>query len=182
MTSGKKNLNASNASGVRANISYGNILDQKRYIYALKYIKNKVVLDCACGIGWGTFLMANAGAKSVLGVDLSPNAIEAAERFYSADNLEFVKGSLGDVKSEMKFDIITSFETLEHVDNPVDFLKHLRIYLKPNGVLLLSTPNGYCFKDENDKPYNPYHLNEFKKDELLSLLVNSGWCVDDYLG
>ena len=52
MKSKELNINASNISGARANVSYGNILDQKRYIYALNFVRGKDVLDCACGIGW----------------------------------------------------------------------------------------------------------------------------------
>ena len=182
MKSKELNLNASNTSGARANIAYGNILDQKRYIYALNFIRDKDVLDCACGIGWGACLLANGGAKSVVGLDLSPNAIESARVFYSAVNNKFILGTLSDIDSDAEFDVITSFETLEHVDDPVSFLKSLRKTLKPGGLLLLSTPNGYCFKYEKDKPYNPYHLNEFTKEELFELLGKAGWCVNEYMG
>lgn len=176
------NINASNNSGVRSNVAYGNIMDQKRYIYALNFIVGKDVLDCACGVGWGTFLLANGGAKSVVGVDLSPNAIATARVFYSADNTKFIQGVLGEINLRANFDVITSFETLEHVDEPIAFLKSLRKYLKPDGLLMLTTPNSYCFKYARDKPYNPYHLDEFTKDELLQMLKEAGWVVDKYLG
>lgn len=182
MKSKELNLNASNISGARANISYGNILDQKRYIYALNFIRGKDVLDCACGIGWGSYLLANGGAKSVVGVDLSPYAIESAQVFYSAENIKFILGSVDDMDSDTKFDVITSFETLEHVDNTVDFLVSLRKTIKQDGLLMLSTPNSYCFKYEHDKPYNPYHLDELAKDKLFQLLEEAGWCVDKYMG
>ena len=182
MKSKEINLNASNISGARANVSYGNIFDQKRYIYALNFVRGKDVLDCACGIGWGSFLFANGGARSVVGVDLSPNAIESAQVFYSAENIKFVLGAASDIDFDEKFDIITSFETLEHVDDPIFFLKNLRKNLKPGGLLILSTPNGFCFKYDKDKPYNPYHLDEFTKDELFRLLEQAGWCVDKYMG
>lgn len=176
------NLKATNESGVRPDVSYGNILDQKRYIYSLNYIMGKDVLDCASGVGWGTFLLANGGAKSVVGVDLSPVAIETANMYYSSDKVKFIPGSIDEIDLGIKFDVITSFETLEHVDEPVNFLKALRGSLKPDGLLLLSTPNGYCTKYEVDKPYNPYHLDEFTKDELFQLLKEAGWSIDKYLG
>lgn len=78
------NSNAKNTSGARADISYGNIYDQKRYFYALNFIREKDVLDCVCGIGWGSCLIANGGAKSVTGIDLSAVAIESAKEYYSA--------------------------------------------------------------------------------------------------
>jgi 2-polyprenyl-3-methyl-5-hydroxy-6-metoxy-1,4-benzoquinol methylase len=182
MKSKELNSNASNISGARANVSYGNILDQKRYIYALKFVRGKDVLDCACGIGWGSFLLANGGAKSVVGVDLSPSAIESALVFYSAENIKFVLGAASDIDLNIKFDIITCFETLEHVDDPIYFLKNLKKNLKPGGMLILSTPNGFCFKYDKDKPYNPYHLDEYTKDDLFRALEQAGWCVDKYMG
>lgn len=182
MKSSERNLSAKNTSGARANVSYGNIFDQKRYFYALNFIRDKDVLDCACGIGWGSCLLANGGAKSVTGVDLSDVAIQSAQTFYSADKLKFIFGTANDIDPDVKFDVITSFETLEHVDDPIDYLKSLKKHLKPGGLLLLSTPNGFCFKHEQDKPYNPYHLDEFTKDELLRLLEQSGWRCDKYLG
>jgi len=182
MKSKELNIYASNTSGVRANVSYGNIFDQKRYFYALNFISGKEVLDCACGIGWGSCLIANGGAKSVVGVDLSPNAIESAQVFYSGENINYILGTVHDIDSDIKFDLITSFETLEHVDDPIDFLKSLKTSLKPDGLLLLSTPNAFCFKYDKDKPYNPYHLHEYTKGELFQLLEQAGWCVDKYMG
>ncbi len=79
----KLNQIASNQSGVRANVMYGNILDQERYIKSLSYVKNKDVLDCACGIGWGSYLIANVGANHVTSVDLSEEAISAAKNYFN---------------------------------------------------------------------------------------------------
>ena len=181
-TGHKLNKNATNKSGVRSDYLYGNILDQKRYIFALKYVHNKTVLDCACGVGWGSFLMANAGAKGVYGIDISESAIRSSRKYFNHENITYKKCDPYDLSQDYKFDLITSFETIEHVENPLRFLKSLRQLSQKNTILLLSTPNAYCFKYKDHKPYNPYHLNEFSKDELDKMFFESDWVVQKYLG
>jgi 2-polyprenyl-3-methyl-5-hydroxy-6-metoxy-1,4-benzoquinol methylase len=177
------NAKANNSSGVRADFKYGNMLDQKRYIFSLAYVKDKEVLDCASGIGWGSFLMASAGAKSVIGVELSEHAINSALKYYSKENLNYLNSPLD--KSGLpkaSFDTIISFETLEHVQDPNAFLENLRALARPNAIMLLSTPNGYAFKHPGDRPYNPYHINEFDKESLLDMIRSSGWKLIEYRG
>ena len=176
------NQDASNSSGVRPDFLYKNALDQERYISVLSHVKNKSVLDCACGVGWGSHIMAMSGAKSVLGVDLSASAIKTASRFYNSKAVTYVQNDINQINKEDCFDVITSFETLEHVENPLEFLHTLRNLSHSDSIFFLSTPNGYCFKHYGDKPYNPYHLEEYQKDELLEMFERSGWVVEDYLG
>ena len=130
----KLNQIASNQSGARANVMYGNILDQERYFKLLSYVKNKDILDCACGIGWGSYLIANVGANHVTSVDLSEEAISAAKNYFNHPNINFVNGDIDEIKINKKFDIICSFETIEHVQDPEKFLKILQdnIYLELN--------------------------------------------------
>ena len=72
----KEKINKGSKSdlGVRATHIYANMLDQMRYIYTLNYIVGKDVLDIACGVGWGTYVMSKV-ASNVYGVDLSDTAI-----------------------------------------------------------------------------------------------------------
>jgi SAM-dependent methyltransferase len=68
-------------------------------------------------------------------------------------------------------DVITSFETLEHIPDYPVFLSELRRVLKPNGLLLLSTPNALITKPVNGIPFNPYHIREFTPEELRTALA-----------
>ena len=158
----KLNKNASNDSGVRANISYGNMLDQERYMYVLGDAIESKVLDCACGIGWGSYLIACAGAKKVISIDLSNSAIKSAKKYYDHENIQYVNGDIFKLKFKNKFDLITSFETIEHLENPQKFLTILKGCSNKNTILYLSTPNGKVFKSK-EKPENPYHVNEYTK-------------------
>jgi 2-polyprenyl-3-methyl-5-hydroxy-6-metoxy-1,4-benzoquinol methylase len=177
-----KNKLALNESGVRPDFMYKNILDQKRYINVLKFVKGKRILDCACGVGWGSYVMAKAGAEQVVGLDLSSNAIFSAKKYYNFDSIIFLEKNIYNFTSKQKFDVITSFETLEHVDEPLRFLDTLASLSHKNSILFLSTPNGHCFKEENQPPYNPYHKTEFTKDEIFNLLEKSKWYIEEYLG
>lgn len=176
------NSTASNYSGVRPSINYGNVIDQKRYIYALNYVNGKKILDCATGIGWGAFIMANAGAQSVMGIDISSNAIRDAIEFYPHNKILYKVASPDELILEYRFDVITCFETIEHVDDALKFLSSLHNLAHKETVFLLSTPNEYCTGVINGLPANPYHAKEFSKIELLKLIEDSGWKVDAYLG
>ena len=177
------NQKASNDSGVRSNFFYGNLLEQKRYIFVLNYIRNLDVLDCASGIGWGSFLMAQAGARRVVGVELSQSAVLTARKYYSCKNVEFVNSAIEDASvCEGLFDVVVSFETLEHVSNPTSFLKKLRLIARKNATLFLSTPNGRAFKLSGDAAYNPYHLEEYTREDLERMFMDSDWSVVEYRG
>ena len=175
------NQNAANNSGVRSNVNYGNMLDQERYISVINRVKDLNVLDCACGVGWGSYLIANANAKNVTAVDLSLEAIEAAKKYYSHQNINYISTDIYTCEFKNKFDLITSFETIEHVENPVKFLKTLYKFSHEDTILFLSTPNGSLFKSSKN-PENPFHINEYDKDELINYFHNSGWEVIKYSG
>jgi len=176
------NKEASNNSGVRPDYMYKNILDQKRYIDVLSCVHEKKVLDCACGVGWGSYIMATSGAAHVTGVDLSKVAISTAKKYYNYDSVLYIQDDIGNLPNQKKFDILTSFETIEHVEDPVGFLKILANLSHKETVFFLSTPNGFCFKNKGDSPYNPYHNEEYTKEELYNLFSLSGWFVVEYKG
>ena len=177
-----KNKLAPNESGVRPDFMYKNIIDQKRYINVLQFVKGKRVLDCACGVGWGSYIMAKAGAEQVVGLDLSSNAINTAKKYYNHDSILYQEDNIYNFSSNEKFDVITSFETLEHVEDPLKFLNTLANLCHSGSVFFLSTPNGFSFKNKNELPHNPDHKMEFNKEELYELLDSSNWLIEEYLG
>lgn len=179
----KVNLSGSNDSAVRPNVIYGNMLDQMRYIYALKYTMNKSVLDFACGVGWGSYLISMAGANKVFSVDLSHEAIDAAKKYYFSQKINYLCNNLEKLLiPEKSVDVITSFETLEHLSDPKIALDIFYKLIKEDGLLILSTPNGYTTKyQQRDKPFNKFHYNEYYKNELDELLKDK-WDVIEYRG
>src|SRR3972149_8752118 len=104
-----------------------------RYIYAMQSIADKDVLDVACGSGYGMFLMSFL-TKSVSGYDYSEEAIAEAKKFEyrSPVGLEIrnlnTATTLANDKAQM-FDVITCFETIEHLDDPHKFIELLKSHL-----------------------------------------------------
>jgi 2-polyprenyl-3-methyl-5-hydroxy-6-metoxy-1,4-benzoquinol methylase len=140
-----------------------------RYALAIPYAENKIVLDVACGEGYGSALLAQNASK-VTGIDISNEAIEHARAKYFKENLDFSIGSVCNLPIESNsIDLIVSFETLEHLVEQEEMIEEFLRVLKPEGILIISTPE----RDNYNKvdPNNLFHLKEldYKEfDELLS--------------
>ena len=150
---------------------YGHLMHLASYNFAVKYVKNKSVLDYGCGTGYGTFKLAEQ-ATYVIGIDISLEAINYAKLNYSSNNINFITNSNFERKNFIeKFDVITSFQVIEHVKNEENYLKSIYNLLKPGGIFLLTTPNKknrlFPFIQ---KPWNIYHLKEYNATDLKSIL------------
>jgi ubiquinone/menaquinone biosynthesis C-methylase UbiE len=135
-----------------------------RYMAASDIVKGKAVLDIASGSGYGTAILAEY-AKSVVGVDVSQDAINFAKKEYPGENITYKKsdGKTIPFKDNI-FDVAVSFETIEHLEDYNFFMQEIRRVLKSNGLFILSTPNELEFAEGNH-----FHLHEFKQDELIEL-------------
>ncbi len=142
-----------------------------RYCLALDWAKGKVVLDVASGEGYGSLILARVATK-VVGIDLSRECIRyATQRYQDRHNLTFAAGSCGELPlQDNSVDLVTSFETIEHHDRHQDMLNEIKRVLKPEGVLLLSSPNRPVYS-EGPTPHNPYHVKELDWNELNELLT-----------
>ncbi len=142
-------------------------LHLKRYDFGLRFCAGADVLDAACGAGYGSAHLARK-AKSVVGVDLSDETIARARRRYALPNLEFRVGDVGRLPDpDASYDVICSFETIEHVDDPEQVLSELARVLRGDGVLLVSTPNA---PRTTHSPANPFHRIEWSADDFQVLL------------
>jgi|ERR1700722_11387284 len=142
-----------------------------RYIFAVEAIgDNKAVLDAACGSGYGSMMLAEK-AKSVMGVDVSAHAIDFAKKQYKKDGLTFqvVDFNKKFPLADNLFDVIVSFETIEHLYGQDNMLSEFRRVLKPGGTLFISTPDNNLGSGGLPSS-NPFHVKELKKDEFLELL------------
>lgn len=151
-----------------------------RYYLASEFIKDKVVLDIACGTGYGTKFLSQK-AKSCIGIDISSDSIEYAIENFSADKVQFKQGSITDIPlDDNSVDILVSFETIEHVDESAQKLamKEYKRVLKEDGILFISSPNIDCW-DHN--PNNPFHLKEFITKDFVDFLQKDFKYVS-YLG
>lgn len=137
-----------------------------RYDFAKRFVKNRVVIDLGCGVGYGTFALAVSGARKVYGIDIDNDAIEYAKAHYCHKNITYnVKDALNTKLSSHMADIVIAFEVIEHVKNPKKFLHEAKRLLKPDGIFIMSTPNS-----EASFGQNPYHIQEFTFQELTKVL------------
>ena len=142
-----------------------------RYAYAATFCAGRRVLDAACGEGYGSALLARAGAD-VLGVDLSAITItHAQQRYADLAGLRFAQADVTalDQFPDASFDAIVSFETLEHVHAQERMLAGFRRMLAPGGCLLISSPDKRTYSDLRDYR-NEFHVRELYRDELEALL------------
>lgn len=143
-----------------------------RYIFAAGLTEDKVVLDVACGTGYGTGYMMEKGAGEVVGVDISVAAVDyARERFGKNNKASFVCADAIRLPFvDDTFDVVVSFETIEHMRQYRKFLAECRRVLKEDGLLVCSTPNRRIFSPNLTKPLNTFHVKEFWPEEFYRLL------------
>ena len=136
-----------------------------RYAVAAEIARGKVVLDLGCGEGYGAFLMSRV-ALQVVGVDVSFEAVAHAAALYGSDHLHYVVGRCTAVPlADDSVDLVVSFETLEHIQNHDAMLDEIRRVLRPDGLLILSTPDRDVYSHEQHRD-NPFHVRELSLQEL----------------
>lgn len=142
-------------------------IHEKRYRFALPYCAGKSVLDAACGVGYGTAILAEQ-AREVLGLDLSEEAVAYARERYGSENVRFRVADLLDPGlDDDAFDVIVSFETIEHVPDRDAYLAHLARALRPDGTYIVSTPRAEV---TTEPPENPFHYVEYSRADFDALL------------
>ena len=145
-----------------------------RYRFAATRVKMQKVLDCACGTGYGVRLLREQGlAAQVIGVDIAPASIDYAWQHHgvgsvvylcaSADRLPLADGSV---------DVLTSFETIEHVPDDHALIEEFYRVLRPNGQLIVSTPNQWPLKD------TPFHVREYDRQSFVAVLEPRFDCLE----
>jgi len=145
------------------------LIHRKAYETAAKLADRKATLDLGCNHGYGTALIARRAA-SVVGLDVSPRALAAARsrhpgldfRLYEGGRLPFPDGA---------FDLVTSFQVIEHVVEVGGYLAEIGRVLKPDGVALFTTPNAAIRLDPGMRPWNRFHIREYTASELGAALA-----------
>lgn len=143
-----------------------------RYQFAVQYSIGKVVLDAGCGNGYGSAVLSDQGATRVDAIDLDSKTIHRAKELfgtsqvnYSVDNCEQLNGV------QPPYGLICNFENIEHIQNPESFLHRAASVLADDGVLLCSTPDRQITAPYvNNKPHNPYHVQEWYRDDFVVML------------
>jgi len=144
-------------------------LHLERYRLAAEYVRDADVVDCACGTGYGSAMLVQAGARSVQGVDLDRDALDFARArhahdgiiYYEADALRFAPTPVPTVW--------VSLETVEHLPNPHKYVAHVAEVLPAGGRFIASVPVTVSTDG------NPHHLWDFTRSSFRHLLTANGF-------
>jgi 2-polyprenyl-3-methyl-5-hydroxy-6-metoxy-1,4-benzoquinol methylase len=156
-----------------------------RWRYILSALKRYEVgpklLDVGAGNGYFVYL-----ARTEFGLRADGLEISVAEADYARDTfgIEVLRGDLSVVTG--KYDVITSFNVLEHVKQPMTLLAEMSERLAPEGLLVLTTPNPSCIHrrlrglDKWNMVCPPHHINLFTRTALQEMLARMGFDVLEY--
>jgi ubiquinone/menaquinone biosynthesis C-methylase UbiE len=134
----------------------------KVYKFVRQFSANKDVLDSGCGTGYGTTHLAEV-AKSVVGVDISKDALRWARKRYP--NIDYRQMDVHHLEfSDNSFDFVVSTENFEHLSYQKRHVSELARVTRPDGLVLLASPNP-----EMTVGHNPFHTKENSFTELLDL-------------
>lgn len=153
-----------------------------RYSLAKPHCYNKKILDISCGEGYGSYLMYKWGAAEVIGVDISKETIEKATNNFGNDKLKYICNDAMnlDIFEDNSFDMVVSFETIEHLTNPEKYLKEIKRVAKKDAIIIISCPNDYFYYPTN-KTSNPYHIKKYRKEEFYELVKSVLGEPDNYI-
>ena len=144
------------------------------YEFALEHVHGRV-LEVGCGEGYGTALLARA-AETIVGIDYDALTVVHAARAYPG--VPFVRANLAALPVfDRAVDVVATLQVIEHVWNHPEFVRECRRVLRPDGRLLVTTPNRLTFSPGLDAPINPFHTVEFTAADLDQLLSACGFAV-----
>ena len=143
-----------------------------RYFLARALCRGRDVLDVASGEGYGAALLAQT-ALSVIGVEVSAEAVAHAAEAYRQPNLRFLAGDARHLPlDDASVDTVVSFETIEHLYEHDQFLAEVRRVLRPGGRFIISSPERDTYSPSGSSA-NPYHVRELTTAEFSALLRDS---------
>jgi ubiquinone/menaquinone biosynthesis C-methylase UbiE len=146
-----------------------------RHLFAYEIAKNEIsdnvfALEVGCGEGYGTYLLSKKATK-IIGLDINKDTIAHASMKYESENCKFkvYDGQIIPYKDNT-FDVVISFQVIEHIQNETKYISEIYRVLKKNGIFIISTPNKNYRLKPGQKPWNRFHLKEYYPNELENVL------------
>jgi SAM-dependent methyltransferase len=138
------------------------------------------VLEAGCGEGYGADLIADL-ASHVIGLDYDESAVAHVKARYP--RVEMRHGNLAELPlADSAVDVVVNFQVIEHLWDQGQFVAECLRVLRPQGLLLMSTPNRITFSPGRDTPINPFHTRELNAAELTELLTSAGLRIEGVYG
>jgi SAM-dependent methyltransferase len=149
-------------------------MHRQRYAFASRYVAGKRVLNVACGPGYAEGILMAGRPANIVAVDYDQDLIARlqASTETGLSGVEYRRADAEALPDSLeKFDVIISFENIEHLRSPELFLAGVGRLARPNAKLILSTPNRLKYSDHPERPFkNPFHVREYDFRELEALL------------
>ncbi len=148
------------------------VMHAASYAFAERFCAQRRVLDLGCGSGYGVGRVASVATR-VTGVDVSGEAIAFARAAYLRENVSFevIDPDAPLPFSDASFDVILSFQVIEHVVDELHYLREARRVLVDGGVLVVITPDRTHRLLPRQRPWNRWHLREYSPESLSSLVA-----------
>ncbi len=146
-----------------------------RYEFAARWVPGAVVLDCACGTGYGSEHLTRRGAVRVVGLDIERSALSYARRYHGGERTGYLRSDAGCLPlARGSFDLVASFETIEHVPDDEALLRGFARVLKSDGIAVVSTPNEWPLES------CPHHVRSYTYDQFYEILSRHFGRVEFY--
>lgn len=132
--------------------------------------RNDTVLDAACGVGYGSYILSTSTAAQIVAIDKEPVARDYVDL---AENVEWVTADLNTSERDQAcervgtFDVSVSFETIEHLNDPAEFVRWLCEIT--DRTIVTSVPVVPITH------LNEYHFHDFERDDLPAMFAAQGW-------
>lgn len=147
------------------NIASDNPIHQRllqAYYLSLEYISGNV-LEVGCGEGRGIDLV-KAKCDSFTGIDKIPEVVEALKSKHPGTDFRQMVIPPFSGLNDNAYDVVISFQVIEHIKKDRAYLKEIHRVLKPGGIALITTPNIKMSLSRN-----PWHIREYTASELTTL-------------
>jgi 2-polyprenyl-3-methyl-5-hydroxy-6-metoxy-1,4-benzoquinol methylase len=147
------------------------LLHLERYAFAGKHLLPGYLADIACGAGYGSYLLASqygAAVEKIFAVDIDEASIAFARNRYPHPLIQFTTSDALRFTAGVVLNNIVSLETIEHLPDPVAFVKHVSGQLATGGRFIASAPVTPSMDA------NPYHLHDFTVASFKQMFTDAG--------
>jgi SAM-dependent methyltransferase len=144
----------------------------------------RTMVDAGSGEGYGAAMLRRAGARQVIALEMDELAAGHSGSRYP--EVATVRANLDALPlQDASVDAVITMQVIEHLWDLRGFLRDCRRILRPGGVIVAATPNRLTFSPglgRGEKPTNPFHVEEFDAEQVVGLLVETGFEHVDVFG